>query len=551
MDVVALLTLLIVDASFSWVRMFIALFVSMIISIFLGVYIATNGLAEKLLLPVIDILQTLPILAFFPVVIYIFVGYLPMYIGVNSAVIFLIITSMLWNMILGVYEAAKTLPVEIGEITQIYQFNYWQRMRKVFIPASFPRLVEQSKLSWAIGLFYLVTSEIFSTGNANYAVKYGIGAELVKLAAPPLSLAAYGLGLLVFVAFVIATIFLFFRPLEFRVTRYAKGKATPPKQPGRLRRVKVIGWAQRRFITSADRLKFRGVNIKGFEDTGRAYMRKISRSRGYKMTMSLLRLYVVIIALLLAAIVILVVNFLMRPTFLPSEFTVLQNLAFSFVRIWGAYLLIVIISVPLCIYLVFMSKYSARYLIVFQILASVPATVLLPIIVSSLHGHPEVVAFIIFFLSGIWYVIFGIMSNATGLSHSVFEVRDLFGVKGENAWKNVYLKAILPGLITGSMTGIAAEWNASIVAEFFTNAGISGSAVISSVHIGIGRLLDLSLSAAPGTVINGVVVNQPLLLMAIALINLTVMIVLINTFVWKRLYKSVAEVTTCSASSSS
>ena len=90
--------------------------------------------------------------------------------------------------------------------------------------------------------------------------------------------------------------------------------------------------------------------------------------------------------------------------------------------------------------------------------------------------------------------------------------------------------ALLPGLITGSITAIAAEWNASIVAEYFTTTGISGSSVVSSVGLGIGKLLDISLGSGN------------LVLMLVALFNLTVMIILINTFVWKRLYRKVSSV---------
>jgi NitT/TauT family transport system permease protein len=97
-----LLAKFIVDAGYSWVRMFIALGLSIAVSIVVGTWAATSTRAEKIILPITDILQTVPILAFFPLVLAIFVVYLPGYIGINAAVIFLIITSMLWNIIFGV-----------------------------------------------------------------------------------------------------------------------------------------------------------------------------------------------------------------------------------------------------------------------------------------------------------------------------------------------------------------------------------------------------------------------------------------------------------------
>jgi len=98
------------------------------------------------------------------------------------------------------------------------------------------------------------------------------------------------------------------------------------------------------------------------------------------------------------------------------------------------------------------------------------------------------------------------------------------------AWKKIYIYAILPGLITGAVTGIAAEWNASIVAEYFTSTGIGNGAVLTSVSIGIGKLLDLSLD------------NGNMVLMLLALLNFTIMIVIINRLVWKRLFNRIEDI---------
>src|SRR5208282_4936157 len=119
-----------------------------------------------------------------------------------------------------VYESIKTLPNEVFEVVQLYHFDFWSRLRKIYIPASFPRIVEQSLLSWSIGLFYLVTSEIFSLGNSSNLcaggtcqVTYGIGVWLLRNGptASGGSLTNYLIGISVFIIFVIATRFLFFK----------------------------------------------------------------------------------------------------------------------------------------------------------------------------------------------------------------------------------------------------------------------------------------------------------------------------------------------------
>ena len=214
---------LIIDTSYSWIRMFLALGISVVIAFAIGIYMALSRTAERYLMPIIDILQTVPILAFFPFAIYIIVGLLPGVIGINLAVIFLIITSMLWNIIFGVYESIKTLPEEFNELSKLYNMGFLQKIKKIFIPASLPRVVEQSMLSWSIGLFYLVSSEIFSTGNAEYSVKHGIGVAVTELAASG-NTYGYIIALIIFLIFVIATRFLFFGPLESYVNKHRKGK---------------------------------------------------------------------------------------------------------------------------------------------------------------------------------------------------------------------------------------------------------------------------------------------------------------------------------------
>ncbi len=526
MDALGLLVSLIIDTSASWLRMFAALFISVVVSVFVGIWAARSRGAERIIIPILDIFQTLPILAFFPFVIFVVVATLPGVIGINAAVIFLIVTSMVWNITFGVYESIKAMPKEFLEVASLYHMGLLDRLRRIFIPAAMPRVVEQSVLSWSIGLFYLVTSEIFSTGNANYAVKYGIGVAITKLALSG-NTGAYALALAVFIAFVIATRFLFFMPLERRYSRYMKSAS---KQGGAI--AKMIIFAKRR-IFPAQRKPGTGAPKpekprlqKGAAAHPVSKVPKEERlGRNYRALY-----YAVALAALTA---ILAYLYLYYPELLGYEVLALVSLLVSFARVWGVFAVILAIALPLCAYLVFISKHQNTYLLVFQVVASIPATILLPVLVVALEGYPlhsELVAVVVYFLSGIWYVIFSIIASTRTLSPSVLEVKKLFGIKGTTAFRKIYLMAMLPGVITGAVTGIAAEWNASIVAEYFTSTAIGNGAVITAVHTGIGRLLDVSLGTGNLT------------LMLIALLNLTAMIILINKFVWKRFYKKIEKV---------
>ncbi|MDE1851553.1 MAG: ABC transporter permease subunit [Candidatus Micrarchaeota archaeon] len=516
--------------------MFAALFASMAISLIVGIYIATSRSGERIALPLVDILQTLPILTFFPFVVLVVLNTIPNTIGLNLAVIILIITSMLWNMILGVYESVKTIPNELLEVGRLYKLSPVEKLRRIFIPASMPRLVEQSILSWSIGLFYLVTSEIFSVGNScpiggggACHVQRGIGVAIAQLAPDS---TGYLIGIAVFIAFVVATRFIFFRPLEEHFRRYMKGSAIKPDRMTTYRKI-AKEWAER-----VQRVKLEiGIKKRSLKAADDILMfRRELRKRYHRISVGTRMWYAVFALLAVLVVAYLSANY---SSFIANEPVVLLAMLFSFIRVWMAYVAIVAVALPVCVYLVFMSRRRSGYITLFQIMASIPATILLPWIALNLDNG-ELVAFAVFFLAGIWYVIFGVMANASTIPSSIFEVRRIFGVRGLNAWKSIYVKALLPGLITGSITAIAAEWNASIVAEYFTSSGISG---LGGVYTQVGSimLLGRTVPMGIGYLLDTALANGQLVVMGFAIFNLVVMIIVINRLVWRRMYSQIAK----------
>lgn len=239
--------------------------------------------------------------------------------------------------------------------------------------------------------------------------------------------------------------------------------------------------------------------------------------------------YVIIAAVIAFTAIKLVhfVNISLAYTLIKYEGYSVLSLAFSFLRVWGAFLAILLVSIPLSIHVIFLSKKIKKYMLVFQIIASIPATILLPAIAEVAYGNSNLLAFIIYFLSGLWYVIFSIVATTKYLPSNIDEVKRIFHLNGIIAWKKIYLKAVIPGVITGAVTGIAAEWNASIVAEYFS---VGNGKVLTSVSVGMGKALNVALA------------DGNLLLMGVLLANMVVMIILINYFVWRRLYNKVNSV---------
>ena len=153
----------------SYYRMLAAYAVALIFSLIYGPLAASSRAAERVLLPAIDIAQSVPVVGFFPAAIYFFVaiahgGRL----GVELAAIFLIFTSMAWNMALGIFESVRTIPADSIEALEAFGASRWLRLRRLILPACVPKLVYNSILSWMAGWYFLIACEIITAGPAHY-----------------------------------------------------------------------------------------------------------------------------------------------------------------------------------------------------------------------------------------------------------------------------------------------------------------------------------------------------------------------------------------------
>ena len=165
------------DVGYSFLRMLAAYGLSLGFALAYGYYAATHRTGERVMIPILDILQSIPILGFFPVALIVFASLTPgSWPGINFASVFLIFTSMAWNMVFGVYESLKTLPGELKEAAETFQARGVLLFRRVLFPATINRLVYNTVLSWTAGWFFLVEAEIFTT-NTSQSLP-GIGSYL-------------------------------------------------------------------------------------------------------------------------------------------------------------------------------------------------------------------------------------------------------------------------------------------------------------------------------------------------------------------------------------
>ena len=505
--------------------MIFALALSILFALAIGIAAARSRHAESIILPLLDIFQSIPILGFFPFVIGAIYGAFPNFIGANLAVIVLIFTSMSWNIAFGVYEAVKAIPQDYADLMNISSQSTWQRIRSLYIPASMSRIAYNAQTSWAVGLFFLVSSEIIAVGTTTVPVGYGIGIGATQFFSAG-DVGDYVLCIVMLIIAVVVWRFLFLR--EFALWSEKFKMIEGPREIHSDPIMKIYGWVNQRSISKLFLLsQARGVT---------AFTSVISRfRRGIK--------YAFLIAL--GAFLLLLVGSVLSSgevsiRVLPSlgqvlstETTVvLPALAASFVRVWYVYAICVAIGLPLGIVISLNFRLYDLISPILEVISSIPAPILLPaiVLVPLIGRSSEAVAGIVIMLAIIWYIIFNVMAGVRTLPSDMKDLPRIFSVGRKSAWLDVYIPGSLTGFVTGSITAVGGAWNALIVAEYFTTTTPSGSMILlTQVSTGIGKTI--SLATARGDYLT----------LALSVLSMTILIVAFNLSVWRRVYHRVTK----------
>jgi NitT/TauT family transport system permease protein len=224
-----------------------ALGLSIVFALTMGIWAARSKRAESVILPLLDIFQSIPILGFFPfVIVAIYQGPLENFVGANLAVIILIFTSMSWNIAFGVYEAVRAIPQDYADLLNVSQTSAWQRIKSLYIPASMSRVAYNTQISWAVGLFFLVSSEIIASGATKIPVNYGIGLAVVSFASAG-DYADYTLLVAGLILTVVVWRFLFLR--EFALWSEKYKMMEEPREVHRDPIMKFYSWVNHRSIS--------------------------------------------------------------------------------------------------------------------------------------------------------------------------------------------------------------------------------------------------------------------------------------------------------------
>jgi NitT/TauT family transport system permease protein len=515
-------------AFFSFYRMFVAYLLALIFSLIYGSVAALRKGADRLLLPVLDVLQSVPVLGFFPAAAFFFISlFHASRIGLELASIFLVFTSQAWNMTFGVYEALKTIPKDLWEVAKIYQIKRATAYRKIFLPACTSKLVYNSILSWAGGWYFLVATEIIAAGPVNYRLP-GLGSYLV-VSSMRGQWQQMLTGLVFLISIIVVMDIVVWRPLtvwseKFRYQYAASAGAVHHSWLlgifNRLRRSRFLKAGFLRFAS----ILFLPVRLI-VSLIANLISYQLTRTTVKKVTKFFQIAFSYLLWILLFAVVIWLVTVLaqvMAKPLPPQTSQIPLALLASTARLAVAYLISLIWTVPAAIFISRNKLASAILTPIFEIAASIPATALFPLIIVLVVQYTGSVnlAAILLVLTGMqWYLLFNLISGATSIPEDMWEVAKLMKLKGWKAWKRLILPAMLPSLITGSITAWGGGWNALIVAEYFAFKKQAFFA------FGIGALLDKA------TYVSGD--SQMVLL---SLFSMVALIILINRFFWRPLY---------------
>ncbi|MEM2188364.1 MAG: ABC transporter permease subunit [Nitrososphaerota archaeon] len=499
----------------SWARMTIALIISIVFSLCVGIPAAINKAAEKIIIPILDILQSIPILSFFPIALYVFIMIHPI-IGPELAAIFLIFTSQAWNIAFGVYKGVRLIPPELREASSALGLSAWKRLTSLYIPAAFPGIAGNLPPSWANGLYFLMACEIITVGEAKWSL-FGIGTLSTNYILAG-RVAEFVMSMAAVVAAVILMNLLVFIPVMRLSERY-KFEERAAEMP-RVWIERVSSWLSR----VVRRISF------GLSPMIGSFELRIPSRIGKGL----------LIASLSAAITALLWQNIFGRILTGATLTWAQDIlegflrlgvidplvmiGFSLARVSAAVAFGLLWTMPVAI-LIYENKVLEKILIPpFQIIASFPATLILPLIAKAIidSGLPlELGAFLMILLGTQWYLLFFLLDGLRGIPYDEEEVCRALGMTRIQKLKHLYLPRMLPSLIMGCLVCFGGGWNTLVIAE----RAFLGEFTWDLGSPGIGRMLSIAVESGD------------IALLIAATIWMAGFIVLLNRLLWRRLYE--------------
>lgn len=453
-------------------RMLIAFCVSLAFTFAWAYAAAKSRRARRVMLPMLDILQSVPVLGFLSVTVTGFLALFPgSLLGVECAAIFAIFTAQAWNMTFGLYHSLVTIPPEMNEAARVYRLNRWQRFSKVELPASSIGLIWNSMMSFGGGWFFVAQSEAISVMNKSIKLP-GLGSYMAAAVETGDTRAAM-FAIAAMVVTIVAFDQLVWRPLiawaeKFKIEQTAAGDAPQSWFLDLLKRSWLLEWASERMAPAIGRLA-RNLGRRG------STIARAVRRRAPSPTPAFAR----IVAWVLggALIVWLAVDAFgiareIRTELTPRDMVHVVWLgALTFLRVLAMTVLATAVWTPIGVWIGLRPRVARVAQPLAQIAASFPVNMTFPFVVGLFIALRVPIGLGSIFLMALgtqWYILFNVIAGAMAIPSDLREAATLFGVGGWRLWKTLIIPAIFPFWVTGAVTAAGGAWNASIVAEVAT-----------------------------------------------------------------------------------
>ena len=442
-------------------RMLIAMALSLLFTFTYATLAAKSRSAERVLVPLLDILQSVPILGFISVTVVFFMSLAPgRVLGAEFASIFAIFTSQAWNMAFSFYQSLRTVPAELEEAARNFRLSAWMRFWRLDVPFAVPQLIWNMMMSMSGSWFFVVASEAISVGNTTVTLP-GIG-SYIALAIEHRDLAAvsWAIGTMLVVILIYDQVL--FRPLVAWADRFRfeQEPGVPPPQSwvfDVLRRSRIVERLTER-LTALWRSSLRWRTSR--KGSSGAPVKRAGRALAMPFT-------VVVLVFTLAALW-QVAQFVVTGISL-SDVGVTMLLGFAtLARVVVLIAIASLIWVPIGVWVGTRPRVALLVQPVAQFLAAFPANLLFPIVVSGIVAwrlNPNIWLSPLMILGTQWYILFNVIAGASAIPAELRAVAVNLRVRGWLWWRRIALPAVLPYYVTGAITASGGSWNASIVAE--------------------------------------------------------------------------------------
>ena len=494
-------------------RMLAALVVSLVFTIVYAWLAAHNRYAERVLIPALDILQSVPVLGYLSITVTGFIALFPGSLwGVQMAVIFAVFTGQAWNMAFALYQGMKTLPRDLQEAATLYRLNAWQRFWKLELPFAMPGLLWNTMMSMSGGWFMVVASEAITVSGQTVTVP-GIGSYIARAIAAR-DLGAIGWAIFAMVIIILLYDTLLFRPIvawadKFKFEMTASGVAPTSFVLDFLRRTRFI-----KLLGSAPRALWE-LSLWLSPRVGRTAAPS-PRLRRYGDGVFFAALLV-----FAAWALVTLLHVLPRDFGWPLVGHVLWLGLLTGFKVIVLVALSALVWVPIGVWIGLRPTWAAKVQPLAQFLAAFPANLLFPLFVLGIvRWHLDVDLFTapLMILGSMWYVLFSVVGAASAIPTDMREAAQNLGLKGWLLWKRLYLPGVFPGFVTGAITASGGAWNASIVAEVVS----WGDKTL--VANGLGAYISQATSAGKGADI------------ALGVGVMCLYVTVVNRVFWRRLY---------------